>query len=145
VPEQIAWLEKELRASNDPWKIVYFHHPLYSSGNRHGSDVKLRETVEPLLVEHDVSVVFTGHDHIYERIKPQKGIAHFVVGSGGALRIGNIDRRTGLTAKGYDADQAFLAVEISGDRMYFQAISRTWDIVDSGIVERRKSAAENAK
>src|SRR6185295_15249293 len=81
VPEQIAWLEKELEASKDEWKIVYFHHPLYSSGSRHGSDVKLRQTLEPLFLEHDVSVVFTGHDHFYERIKPQKGIAYFVVGS----------------------------------------------------------------
>ena len=75
VPEQIAWLEKELETSSEPWKIAYFHHPLYSSGDRHGSDVELRKTLEPLFVEHGVSVVFSGHDHTYERVKPQKGIA----------------------------------------------------------------------
>jgi predicted phosphodiesterase len=136
VPEQIAWLEKALKDSNDNWKIVYFHHPIYSSGGRHGSDLKLRETLEPLFINYNVSVVFTGHDHFYERIKPQHGIVHFVVGSGGQLAYGDI-LKTDLTAKGFDTDQAFMAVEISGDKMYFNALSRTGEVVDSGIIERR--------
>jgi hypothetical protein len=139
VPKQIAWVEDELSGSNEAWKIAYFHHPLYSSGDRHGSHVDLRKTLEPLFVEHGVSVVFTGHDHVYERVKPQRGIVHFVVGSGGKLRPGNLEQLS-ITDAGFDTDQAFLAVEIEADRMYFQAISRTGEIVDSGIVERRKPA-----
>jgi predicted MPP superfamily phosphohydrolase len=139
-PEQIRWLEKDLAASNDEWKIVFFHHPLYSSGDRHGSDLKLREVLEPLLVKYNVSVVLSGHDHFYERIKPQKGITYFVVGSGGQLRVGNIDRGSGITAKGFDTDQAFMAAEIAGDQMYFNAISRAGQVVDSGVITRRKIA-----
>jgi 3',5'-cyclic AMP phosphodiesterase CpdA len=137
VPEQITWLEKALKDSNDDWKIAYFHHPIYSSGGRHGSDVKLRETLEPLFIQYNVSVVFTGHDHFYERIKPQHGIVHFVVGSGGQLAVGDIDKNSNITDKGFDTDQAFMAVEISGDKMYFNAISRQGEVVDSGIIERR--------
>ena len=138
VPEQIVWLEKELKGSNDDWKILAFHHPVYSSGGRHGSDLKLRETLEPLFIKYNVSVVLTGHDHFYERIKPQHDIVHFVVGSGGQLAAGDIDKNSNITAKGFDTDRAFLAVEISGDKMYFNAISRTGQVVDSGIIERRK-------
>ena len=137
-PEQIRWLEKELAASNHDWKIVFFHHPLYSSGDRHGSDVRLREVLEPLFLKYNVSVVLNGHDHFYERVKPQKGIAYFVVGSGGRLRAGNIDRKSGLTAKGFDTDLAFMAAEIDGDQMYFNAISRLGQTVDSGVLTRRK-------
>jgi len=137
-PEQIAWLEKELENSNEKWKIPYFHHPLYSSGERHGSDLTLRQTLEPLFIKYGVSVVLTGHDHFYERIKPQNGILYFVVGSGGKLRGGNIDRNSGLTAKGFDTDLAFLAAEISGDEMYFNTISRQGTIIDSGMIQRRK-------
>ena len=136
-PEQIQWLEKELGASSSDWKIVFFHHPLYSSGGRHGSDLRLRDVLEPLFVTYNVSVVLNGHDHFYERVKPQKGITYFVVGSGGQLRAGNIDRRTGITAKGFDTDQAFMAAEITGDEMYFNAISRQGQIVDSGVLTRR--------
>lgn len=137
-PEQVAWLEKELKDSNEDWKIPYFHHPPYSSGDRHGSDERLRAVLEPLFLKYNVSVVFTGHDHFYERTKPQKGIVYFVVGSGGQLRKGNIDRRSGLVAAGNDTDQTFFAAEINGDTMSFNAVSRGGQVVDSGAITRRK-------
>jgi len=137
-PEQIKWVEQELASSGSDWKIAVFHHPLYSSGDRHGSDLRLREVLEPLFLKYNVSVVLTGHDHFYERVKPQKGIAYFVVGSGGQLREGNIDRSTGLTAGGFDTDLVFLAAEIDGNDMYFSAISRKGSVVDSGMLSRRQ-------
>ena len=140
VPEQVSWLEKELKSSGSNWKIPFFHHPLYSSGETHGSDTQLRQVLEPLFVKYNVSVVLNGHDHFYERIKPQKDIVYFVTGSGGKLRAGNIDRGTGLTAKGFDTDLVFMAAEIDGDQMYFNAISRTGQTVDSGVITRRKGS-----
>jgi Calcineurin-like phosphoesterase len=135
-PEQIGWIEKELKDSKSDWKIVFFHHPLYSSGRRHGSDAHLREALEPLFLKYDVSVVLSDHDHFYERLKPQNGITYFVVGSGGQLRKGNIDRSSALTAKGFDTDRAFMVAEIAGDEMFFNAVSRLGEIVDSGVVTR---------
>ena len=137
-PEQVAWVEKELKDSNSDWKIPYFHHPPYSSGDRHGSDTRLREVLEPLFVRYNVSVVLSGHDHFYERIKPQNGIVYFVVGSGGQLRKGNIDKGSGLTAAGNDQDQSFMVAEINGDQMWFNAVSRTGQVFDSGVITRRK-------
>jgi hypothetical protein len=136
--EQIGWLESELTGSGEAWKVPYFHHPLYSSGERHGSQEGLRRILEPMFIKHNVSVVFAGHDHIYERTTPQNGIVHFVVGSSGQLRSGNIDPRTGLTAKGFDRDRVFLVAEIAGDELFFNAISRTGQIVDSGVITRRQ-------
>jgi Calcineurin-like phosphoesterase len=137
-PKETAWLQKELDDSNEGWKIPYFHHPLYSSGERHGSTIALREVWEPLFLKYGVTVVFAGHDHFYERTKAQKDIVHFVTGSGGQLRKSNIDRRTGLTAGGFDTDQAFLMAEIDRDELFFNAISRTGTVVDSGVIQRRK-------
>lgn len=137
-PKQVAWTEDTLRTSQEAWKIVYFHHPLYSDGGRHGSDVELRVVLEPLLVRHGVSVVFASHDHIYERVKPQNGIAYFVEGSSGQLRKGNL-RRSDLTAAGFDQDQTFMLVEIAGSEMHFKTISRTGVTVDSGVIGRRST------
>ena len=89
----------ELDNSGEDWKIPYFHHPLYSSGERHGSDLPKRKVLEPLFIKYGVSVVFAGHDHVYERVKPQHGIVHFVVGSSGQLRKGNLDKDTGFTRR----------------------------------------------
>jgi 3',5'-cyclic AMP phosphodiesterase CpdA len=131
---QLDWLESELAKSKSEWKIPYFHHPLYSSGRKHGSNLDLRSQLEPLFVKYGVKVVFAGHDHFYERTKPQQGIHHFVVGAGGSLRKGGIDRRTGLTEVGFDTDYSFMLVEISGREMSFQALSRTGKTVDAGVI-----------
>jgi len=137
-PQQLQWLERELESSGDDWKIPYFHHPLYSSGGRHGSDLPKRKALEPMFVKYGVSVVFAGHDHLYERVKPQQGIVHFVVGSSGQLRKGNIDEDTGFTDAVNATEQAFVAVEIDGDEMHFNAVSRTGKVIDSGVIARRK-------
>ena len=91
-PDQLKWLEKELKSSNEEWKICFFHHPLYSSGGRHGSDVELRKVLEPLFVQYGVDAVFAGHEHLYERIKPQKQIYYFTSGAGGKLRKGDVTK-----------------------------------------------------
>ena len=139
--QQLSWLEKELQNSGSDWKICYFHHPLYSSGAFHGSSTDLRLLLEPLFVKYGVQVVFAGHDHVYERVKPQNGIYYFTEGASGSLRKGNL-RKTDLTAVGYDQDRSFMLVEIAGDELYFQTISRTGLTVDSGVIPRvAKTAA----
>jgi len=141
---QLEWLEKELSISSSDWKIAFFHHPLYSSGNAHGSSLEARAVLEPLFVRYGVSAAFAGHDHLYERIKPQKGgIVHWVSGAGGRLRKGNL-RATDMTAKGFDRDYHFMIVEITGDDLFFQAISRTGETIDSGVVRRPGAPAAAA-
>ena len=132
---ELDWLARELGSSGSDWKIAVFHHPLYSSAGRHGSSLDLRATLEPILVQGKVNVVFTGHDHVYERVKPQKGIYHFVSGSGGSLRKGDLNNE-GITEKGYDDDFTFMLIEIDGDEMHFQSIDRLGKTVDAGVVKR---------
>ncbi len=133
---QTEWLEKELAASKEDWKIAFFHHPLYSSGGRHGSAVQLRHILEPIFLKYHVSLVLSGHDHIYERIKPQHGVSYFVVGSSGQLRKGNIHKGSALTAKGFDSDNVFMLCEIEKNTLQFQVLSKQGETVDSGSIER---------
>jgi predicted MPP superfamily phosphohydrolase len=135
-PQQLAWAESAMKDASEEWKVLYFHHPLYSNGDRHGSNVELRVRLEPLFVQYGVDVVFSGHDHIYERIKPQKGITYFVAGAGGQLRKGGITP-SDLTASAFAQDQSFMLVEIAGNELVFQAISRTGTVVDAGLLQKR--------
>ena len=137
-PQQLAWLEKELQNASSDWIICYFHHALYSSAAFHGSATELRTILEPLFVKYKVNAVFSGHDHVYERVKPQKGIQYFTEGASGALRAGNL-RKSDLTAVGYDQDCSFMLVEIAGDELHFQTITRTGRTIDSGVVQRLSS------
>jgi predicted phosphodiesterase len=135
-PKQTAWLETQLQdAGNTDWKICYFHHPLYSSGRFHGPATELRQLLEPLFIKYGVDVVFAGHEHVYERVHPQHGIYYFTEGASGELRSGNL-ARSAITDQGYDTDRSFMLIEIAGDEMYFQTISRAGATVDSGSLRR---------
>jgi predicted phosphodiesterase len=133
---QLAWLEKELKASGSDWKIAFFHHPIYSSeAGRHGSDTALRDQLEPLFLKYSVDVVLSGHEHFYVRLKPQKGIQYFVSGNSGKVRRGDIGNDPNV-GKGFDQGYAFMLMEIAGDQLHFQAISDQGKTIDSGIVLR---------
>ena len=132
-PEQLKWLREQLTRSSAHWKIAYFHHPLYSDGKKHGPDLDLRRLLEPMFIELGVNVVLTGHEHFYERIKPKNGIAYFVLGNSGELRPGNL-RRSADVDKGFDTDRSFALMEVSGEELHFQTVSRAGDTVDSGVL-----------
>jgi Calcineurin-like phosphoesterase len=132
---QRDWLRKELAASGTAWKICFMHHPLYTSGRYRASARALRLALEPTLVAGDVDVVLAGHEHFYERLIPQRGISYFISGGAGSLRRGDIQPST-VKAKGFDRDYHFMLMEVSGNELYFQAISRVGETVDAGVISR---------
>ena len=136
---QANWLENSLRSSRAMWKIAAMHHPIYSSGKKHGSETRLRSTLEPLFTRYHVQVVFAGHDHVYERTKPQKDIQYFITGAGGKMRRGGIDMKSPLRAASYDQDNSFMLIEIDETEMSFKSISEKGDVVDSGVITQRSA------
>jgi hypothetical protein len=135
--EQLAWLEKGLEDSGSRWKIVFFHHPIYTSGRYASGARSLRAALEPILVAGDADIVLAGHEHFYERLEPQRGILYFISGAAGSLRPGDI-RPTGLTAKGFDTDYSFMLMEATGDEVYFQAIAKSGQTIDAGVITKGK-------
>lgn len=127
---QLAWLKQELSSANAKCTLAYWHHPMYSSGP-HGNSARMRDVWE-LLQAAKADLVLAGHDHHYERFAAQdangtadaaRGIAQFVVGSGGStlyplkpLRPNSVasqDKELGvlkLTLKADRFDWQFLAV-----------------------------------
>jgi hypothetical protein len=89
-----------------------------------------------VFAQYGVNVVFNGHEHVYERLKPEDGIYYFVLGNSGELRYNNL-RPSGDEEVGFDTDRSFMLVEISNDRLYFQTISRTGATIDSGSLLRQ--------
>jgi 3',5'-cyclic AMP phosphodiesterase CpdA len=135
---QLKWLEEELAKDTSEWKIVFMHHPPYSSGGKHGSSSGLREVVEPIFLKYGVNAVFAGHEHFYERVKPQKGIYYFISGAGGKLRPGDVKKGSPLTEKAFDTDMSFMLLEVAGNELHFQVISRMGDTVDSGVLSKQQ-------
>ena len=133
---QMSWIENSLRSSKAIWKIAVFHHPIYSSAKKHGSNANLQKQLEPIFKSYNVQVVFTGHDHVYERIRPQQGIQHFVTGGAGKVRRGDIDMHSEIRAASYDEGNHFMLIEVDESEIAFKAISAAGDVVDSGIIKQ---------
>jgi len=137
---QRRWLEGALQASQAKWKVAFFHHPIYSSADRHGSDFGLRAELEPLLVRYGVDAAFSGHDHTYERIKPQQGVQYFVSGAGSKPRRGDLSRRAPFSASGNDETSSFMSVEVTPERFSFKTIDVAGQVIDSGELSPRAAA-----
>ncbi|RIL12197.1 alkaline phosphatase [bacterium] len=81
---QQAWLQAQLAASSAKWKVVYFHHPPYSSSSFHGSTPGMQWP----FAAWGADLVLAGHDHTYERIQLGDGVTYLVAGLGGAPPYG---------------------------------------------------------
>jgi 3',5'-cyclic AMP phosphodiesterase CpdA len=130
--EQMKWLERDLAANPLPWKVIYMHRPPYSSG-AHGSDTTLRNKLAPLLKKYGVQLVLSGHDHDYERMKPQDGTA-FVVTGGGGVGTKSVGKSS-FTAFSEDVIH-FVYVEVTADELTLHAIDATGRKFDSMVVPR---------
>lgn len=135
-PAQLSWVGQNLKNSDGKWKICFFHHPLYNDGRHHGPDVDLRTQLLPLFQQYGVDAVFSGHEHVYERMKPEDGIYYFVLGNSGKLMTHDL-RPSDDRLKGFDTDRSFMLVEIAGDELYFQTIARNGETIDSGELPKR--------
>jgi Calcineurin-like phosphoesterase len=127
---QLAWLEKALRASDAPWKIVYGHHPIYASG-LYGTDSDMVARLTPLFKKYRVQLYINGHEHHYERTNAINGTTYLITGNGGAnLRpVG----KSAWTAHS-ESRHGFSALEVYGDRIEIQGIGTDAQAFDRGIV-----------
>jgi predicted phosphodiesterase len=135
-PAQLGWIEQNLQNTKSKWKICYFHHPLYNDGRSHGPDLDLRTQLTPLFKKYGVNLVLSGHEHVYERIKPQDNIYYLILGNSAKLMTNDF-KPSDQMQKGFDTDRGFMLVEINGDKLYFQVISRTGQTIDAGVFDRQ--------
>jgi acid phosphatase type 7 len=123
---QKAFLERDLAATDKRWKFAFLHRSLHSS-SRHGSDEEIRKDLEPLFAHYSVDVVFSGHDHVYERTVPIKGVTYVVSGGGGRrlYRAGK-GRRTACSKSAHHA----VFVHVDGSRLLLEATKPDENVFD---------------
>ena len=124
--EQKTWLDRDLKETRQPWKIVYFHRPIYSS-SKHGGDERIRKDLEPVLVRHEVDLVFSGHDHVYERTVPIRGVTYVVSGGGGkGLYPAGRSEWTAFSKSAYHA----VVIRVDGKRLSLEAVEPDDTVLD---------------
>jgi predicted phosphodiesterase len=134
--DQTAWLERELIAARqDPavrHVFVVMHHPPYSI-SLHGGSLDLRERWTPLFEKYQVSAVFSGHDHVYERAE-HNGIHYFVSGGGGAPlypRRPNPSPVDVEAVKKFERAYHFLRVMVTGSRVEVTGVRADGTVIET--------------
>jgi acid phosphatase type 7 len=134
--DQTAWLERELIAARQDPAIrhvfVVMHHPPYSV-SLHGGSVDLRERWTPLFETYQVSAVFSGHDHAYQRAE-HNGLRYFVSGGGGAPlypRRPNPSPADVDAVKKYERAFHFLRVAVTGPRLEVTAVRTDGTVIET--------------
>jgi predicted phosphodiesterase len=129
---ELEWLDQQLAKSTAPWKIVYGHHPLYSSG-RHGSDPELAARLAPIFAKHKVPLYLCGHDHGYERFNPINGTTYIVNGGGGAplYKFGQ-SAQTAFVSSQF----SFMTFDVYHDKIITKAIATNGKVFDRAIITK---------
>jgi hypothetical protein len=91
-----------------------------------------------------VDVVFSGHEHIYQRMQLQAGIQYFVSGGAGSLRPGD-GAAAPYVARTFDRDYHFMLIEIDGRELHFQVISRAGQTIDAGTLYKDAADARDTR
>ena len=123
--EQLLWLEENLAQSQAPWKVVFGHHPVYSSG-MHGNTLPLVEKLPPLFSRYGVQLYLSGHDHNYERTKPLQGTTYLVCGAGAMTRPVRYSDWTAYA----QARLSFAAIEVYPNRLEIAGIGKNGQVFD---------------
>ncbi|WP_375514572.1 metallophosphoesterase family protein [uncultured Nostoc sp.] len=131
---QLIWLEKELSLSNAPWKVVFGHHPIYSSG-QYGNNPGFIKTFTPLFQKYGVQLYINGHEHSYERTRAIDGTTYLICGAGAGNRpVGRSEWTEYSTS-----DLSFASYEVYKDRIEISAIATNNRIFDKGIIQLKSA------
>jgi hypothetical protein len=128
--DQAAWLQERLAASTSPWKIVYMHHPPFSSGH-HGSI----DWMQWPFADWGASAVLAGHDHLYERLQID-GIPYFVNGLGGYPARYAFKTPFESSQVRFRASHGAMLVEADPNRISIQFITINGEVVDAFSLTR---------
>jgi acid phosphatase type 7 len=136
------WLEQTLSAGASSgagnagvtWRFAFFHHPPYSDG-AHGDIASVRRALVPALERARADVVFCGHDHLYQRTHPLRGVTYIVSGGGGA-KLYPRRRKREQTASFYNDDHSFVLVSIDGTTLSLRCLNTAGVTVDSHTIRK---------
>lgn len=141
--DQFGWAAQEISASvaaNEPWQVLAFHHPPFSAAATHGGLQQLVDRLKPVLRALGVDVVFTGHDHTYERIKTTPACGdgvQYVVSGAIYVRKGDIKTPNDCTAAYWDQSQAFVYVTATPSEFSAQTITSEGKVVDEWEIRKQ--------
>jgi hypothetical protein len=134
--EMAIWLAETLAAAEEPWLIVASHHPVFCS-SRYADNEQLERDLWPVLVEHRVDLLLSGHSHDYMRFRPVGGVTQIISGGGGhSIYAIKPDPRLEAQAEEF----GFLVLDVQGPVLTAEWIDRNGTTVDRFVLDHRESS-----
>jgi len=132
---QLEWLDEKLSQSSAPWKIVFGHHNIYSSGV-YGVNQRLVSQLTPLFKHYDVQLYINGHEHHYERTQPINGTTYLTCGAGAKLRrVGRSDWTDYATSQ-----LSFATYDVYADQIAVRGINKNGKVMDRALIPRKTNS-----
>jgi len=132
---QLEWLDEQLSQSSAPWKIVFGHHNIYSSGI-YGVNQRLVSQLTPLFKHYNVQLYINGHEHHYERTQPINGTTYLTCGAGAKRRrVGRSDWTDYATSQ-----LSFATYDVYADQIAVRGINKNGNIIDRALIPRKTNS-----
>ena len=126
--EQLSWLEQELAVTQQPWKVIFGHHQIYSSG-KYGINTELIDKLTPLFSRYGVQLYINGHEHHYERTKAIARTTYLTSGAGAKLRPVEKSDWTAYSV----SKLSFAVIEVYANRLEILGVGTDGQVFDRGI------------
>ena len=144
----VPWLEEIFSSCDATWKFVALHHPPYTAG-AYQPDLTIQRTLVPMFESVGVDIVFSGHDHMYQRTHPLcggevvengEGVVYIVTGAGGAGLYDALppERRPANLASLENTRHSFTYVQIDGHELRLQQIDSDGEVIDEWALTKNQ-------
>jgi len=149
----VPWLDNVLSDTKPRWKIVFFHHPVWSNAH-YGPTRKLWDRLVPCLEKHRVNLVLNGHDHLYERthplvaqeiVEPGNGVVYITTGAGGAKLYDPRSAPMPQIEVAIGGTYSFTVIDVGVDTLKIRQIDVSGKVIDEYAIPRWQQAVSTAK
>lgn len=138
---QLTWLENDLSSTDRKFKIILLHEPGWSAAGAHSDEIPVRTNIQPLAIQHHVSMVIGGHNHFYAR-GVVDNIVHLTLGGGGASSKTPSARENIIT---YVGGLSYMRFDIDGNTLNAYAMDPSGAILDSYTLINTATGIETAE
>lgn len=139
------WLDRILAEAGNRWTFIVWHEPACTHGSMYPPAEKLRRSLVPVLDRHHCTLVFSGHQHLYERsrplrtgqvVPPNEGTVYVVTGTGGSNLYSELTPQSPLIATACDTQYGFTVVDVTPGRLTLRQIGTNGELIDDHLIER---------
>jgi hypothetical protein len=141
------WLADTLTETGAAWKFVVLHHPPYTGGH-YEPDQRIQRTLVPVFERTGVDIVFSGHDHMYQRMHAMRagevvadgrGVVYIISGAGGARLYDALppDERPAYVAALNNEVHSFTSVSVGSDQeLTLEQIDLNGKVLDDWTLDK---------